>query len=77
VPEAYFGLYGREAGRIGMPGKIMQLTVRDGKVVAYDDQSKRLFLVKLEPLDLNALEKDELAEVVKFALCGGEPDAVI
>jgi hypothetical protein len=60
-----------------MPKKIVRLTVRDGKVIAYDDRSKQLFLVTLAPLDLDTLEKDEMAEVVKFAVCGGEPDMVI
>jgi hypothetical protein len=55
----------------------MQLTVRDGKVIAYDDQLKRFFLVKLEPLDLDTLEKDEVIEVVKLAVYGVEPDAVL
>jgi hypothetical protein len=31
----------------------------------------------LEPLDLAALEKDELIEMAEFALGGAEPDAVI
>lgn len=60
-----------------MPKKILQLTGHNGKIVAYDDRLKQIFLVKLEPLDLETLEKDEVIEVVRFALCGEEPDAVI
>jgi hypothetical protein len=60
-----------------MPKKILQLTACDGKVIAYDDRSKQLFLVKLEPLDIQTLEKDELIEVAEFALSSAEPDAVI
>jgi hypothetical protein len=60
-----------------MPKTMKRLTTRDGKVVAYDDQTRQFFLVKLEPLDIAVLEKDEIVEAVKFALCGGEPDAVI
>jgi hypothetical protein len=60
-----------------MPKKIKQLTVRDGKIVAYDDRSGCFFLVRLEPLDLAVLEKDEIIEVAEFALSGAEPDAVI
>jgi hypothetical protein len=59
-----------------MPKKIVQLTVRDGKIIAYDDLSKQLFLVRLEPLELDTLEKDEMSEVIKSVLCG-VPDAVI
>jgi hypothetical protein len=60
-----------------MPKKIKQLTILDKKIVAYDEQSKQFFLVKLEPLNMESLEKDEIIETVKFALCGGETDAVI
>jgi hypothetical protein len=60
-----------------MPKKIKQLTARDGKVIAYDDRLKRFFLVKLEPLDLEVLEKDEVIEAVGLAVYGVEPDAVI
>jgi hypothetical protein len=60
-----------------VPKKILQLTVRDGKVIAYDDLSKRFFLVKLAPLDLETLEKDEVIEAVKLAVGGVGPDAVI
>jgi hypothetical protein len=63
--------------RAGVPKKIYQLTVRDGKVVAYDDRSKGLFLVKLEPLDIDSLEKDEIIEIARRALSNAEPDAVI
>jgi hypothetical protein len=60
-----------------MPKNIVQLTAQDGKIVAYDDLLKRFFLVRLEPLELDTLEKDEVIELVKRAVCGGEPDAVI
>jgi hypothetical protein len=60
-----------------MPKKILQLTVRDGKVIAYDDRLKQLFLVRLEPLDIKTLEKDEIIEVAELALSGAAPDAVI
>jgi hypothetical protein len=60
-----------------MPKKIKKLTVRDGKIIAYDDQLKRFLLVKLEPLELEELEKDEMIEAVKLAVYGDEPDAVI
>jgi hypothetical protein len=60
-----------------MPKKIKQLTVRDGKVIAYDEQLRRFFLARLEPLDLEALDKDEVIEAVKMALCGDAPDAVV
>jgi hypothetical protein len=60
-----------------MPRKIKQLAAGDGKIVAYDDRVKRFFLVKLEPLDLEVLEKEEVIEAVKMVLCGEEPDAVV
>lgn len=60
-----------------MPKKVRQLTVRDGKILAYDDQQKKFFLVRLEPIDLEVLEKDEVLEVVKMALCHDTPDVVI
>jgi hypothetical protein len=60
-----------------MPKKVARLTVRDGKVIAYDDRLKQFFLVKLEPLDLTTLEKDEIVEVAERLLSGAEPDAVI
>jgi hypothetical protein len=60
-----------------MPKKIKRLSARGGKIVAYDDQLRQFFLVKLEPLDLADLEKDEAVEAVRFALCGGAPDVVI
>jgi hypothetical protein len=59
-----------------VPKKIKQLTVRDGKVIAYDERSKRFFLVKLEPLDIGVLEKDEVVEAARFALGDTDPDAV-
>jgi hypothetical protein len=55
-----------------MPKKIKHLTIRDGKIIAFDDTSKQWFLIRLEPLDLKALEKDELIEAVNLATgCGG------
>jgi hypothetical protein len=60
-----------------MPKKIRQLTIRDGKIIAYDDRLKQFFLVKLEPIDMEALEKDELLEAVALALGSTEPDIII
>jgi hypothetical protein len=60
-----------------MPKKIVQLTAGDRKLIAYDEHLKRFFLVRLEPLDLEALEKDEIIEAAEFALSGAEPDAAI
>jgi hypothetical protein len=71
------GEYGQARKEAGMPRKIVQLTSRDRKVIAYDDRSKRFFLAKLEPLDLTTLEKDEIIEAAERLLSGDEPDAVI
>lgn len=60
-----------------MPKKMAQLTVRDGKIIAYDDRFRRFFLVKLEPLALTTLEKDEIVEAAELLLRGVESAAVI
>jgi hypothetical protein len=60
-----------------VPKKLKQLDVRDGKIIAYDDRSRQFFLVKLERIELGALEKDEIIEAAKFALGETEPDAVV
>jgi hypothetical protein len=60
-----------------MPKKIRQLTIRDGKIIAYDDRLKQFFLVELKPVDLETLEKDEVIEAVKLAVGKNAPDAVI
>jgi hypothetical protein len=70
-------VYGAGSEEGGMPNKIWQLTAGDGKVVAYDDRLGQFFFVTFKPLELETLEKDELVEMVKFVLCGGEPDAVV
>jgi hypothetical protein len=59
-----------------VPKKIRQLTVRDGKIIVYDGLEQQFFLAKLEPLDIAALEKDELLEVVKLVLGDTGPGAV-
>jgi hypothetical protein len=60
-----------------MPKKLVRLTVRDGKVVAYDDNTRQWFLVRFEPLELGALEKDELIEAVEHVLgCSGRGHVV-
>jgi hypothetical protein len=60
-----------------MPKKLVRLTVRDGKVVAYDDKTGQWFLVEFKPLELEALEKDELIEAVKHVLgCSGHGHVV-
>jgi hypothetical protein len=74
--EACPGFCGQGLKEAGMPKKILQLTARDGKIIAYDDRPERLFLARMEPLDIKALEKDELIEVAEFAPGGAEPDAV-
>jgi hypothetical protein len=57
---------------MNMPKKIARLTVRDGKVVAYDDQTRQWFLAEFKPLELADLEKEEIIEAVNCVLgCSG------
>jgi hypothetical protein len=60
-----------------MPKKMIQLTVRDKKLLAYDERSDQLFLVTMEPIDIETLEKNEITEIARFVMRGAESDAVI
>jgi hypothetical protein len=60
-----------------MPKKVKRLTVRDGKIIAFDELSKQWFLVTLEPLKLDQLEKDELLEAMDLVLYDTSEDRII
>jgi hypothetical protein len=60
-----------------VPKKILQLTVRDGKSVAYDDRTGQWFLVGFEPLELADLEKEEIIEAVNRVLGRSGPGSVV